>query len=579
MEKRWTIQKADPEKTRILVKELDMPEISCQLIAMRGPGNFEEAKAFFRPQLENLHDPFLMKDMDKAVKRVVAAIEKNEKILIYGDYDVDGTTAVALMVRFLKTLHATIEFYIPHRYREGYGVSKAGIEYAIQEKFDLILSLDCGIKSIELVALAASYGIDFIICDHHLPDNILPTAIAILNAKQPHCHYPFKELCGCGVGFKLVQALCKHYALPDSRWQEYLDLVAIAIAADIVPILDENRILTYYGLQQVVKKPSVGVKALLKRAEIKGEIQVSSLVFGIAPRINAAGRMDDAKKAVELFLAENEGKAEALASQLQADNTDRREVDSSITLQAIAMIEADPSLLMARSTLLYHPDWGSVSIDEQETGKAKGVVGIVASRLIEKYYRPTIILTDSGEKVAGSARSVIGFNVYEAIHACKDLLENYGGHFYAAGLTLKRENVPALKAMFEKVVRASITEDMLVPQIMVDAEIQFKDITTNFYKTLCQMEPFGPENLRPVFVAREVYETGQSKIVKDNHIKFSLMQNGITFNGIGFGLAEKFNLLQPNIPIDVAFSLDLNEWNGERKIQLKVMDIKQNEPR
>jgi single-stranded-DNA-specific exonuclease len=579
MEKRWTLQKADPEKTRILVRDLLMPEIVCQLIALRGPGNFEEAKAFFRPQLANLHDPFLMKDMDKAAKRLVAAFEKKEKILIYGDYDVDGTTAVALMVRFMKSMHANIDFYIPHRYREGYGVSKAGIEYAIQEKFDLIISLDCGIKSVELVGLASSHGIDFIICDHHLPDDTLPPAIAILNAKQPHCHYPFKELCGCGVGFKLVQALCKHYDLPDSRWQEYLDLVAIAIAADIVPIQDENRILTYYGLQKVAKNPSVGVKALLNRAEIKGEIQVTSLVFGIAPRINAAGRMDDAKKAVELFIAEDEEKAEALASQLHADNTDRREVDSSITIQAIAMIEGDTKLLSAKSTLLYHPDWGSVSNDEQEVGKAKGVVGIVASRLIEKYYRPTIILTDSGDKVAGSARSVIGFNIYEAIHACKDLLENYGGHFYAAGLTLKRENVPALKEMFEKVVQASITEEMLVPQIMVDAEIHFKDITTNFYKTLCRMEPFGPENLRPVFVARDVYETGQSKIVKENHIKFSLMQNGITFNGIGFGIAEKFSLLQPNIPIDVAFSIDLNEWNGERKIQLKVIDMKQTEPR
>ncbi len=579
MEKRWTIQRADLAKTNILKKELGIQEVLCQVIALRGPGNMEEAKAFFRPQLADLHDPFLMKDMDKAVERIVAAIEKNEKILIYGDYDVDGTTAVALMYRFLKTLHSNIEFYIPHRYREGYGVSKAGIEYAIQQKFDLILSLDCGIKSVDLVALAASHGIDFVICDHHLPDEQLPPATAILNAKQPHCPYPFKELCGCGVGFKLVQALCTYYQLPDDRWQHYLDLVAIAIAADIVPINGENRILTYFGLQKVAKAPSVGVKALLDLAQIKGQIQVSSLVFGIAPRINAAGRMDDAKKAVELFIAEEEDKAEELASQLHADNTDRREVDSSITTQAIAMIESDPALLAAYSTLLYHADWGSVSLDEQEAGKAKGVVGIVASRLIEKYYRPTIILTDSGEKVAGSARSVIGFNIYEAIHACKDLLENYGGHFYAAGLTLKRENVSALKARFEEVVKASITAEMLVPEIVIDAEIQFKDITTNFYKILCQMEPFGPDNLRPTFVARGVYETGQSKIVKESHIKFSLMQEGITFDGIGFGLADKFNLLQPNIPIDVVFSLDINEWNGEKKIQLKVVDIKQTENR
>jgi single-stranded-DNA-specific exonuclease len=574
MDKRWKILEADDASVTVLQHQLNISPAICRLLIQRGLSTYEEAKNFFRPSLDALYNPYIMKDMGKAVNRVSEAIERNEKILVYGDYDVDGTTSVAVMYSFLLTMHANLEFYIPHRYREGYGVSSQGITYAEENGFQLIISLDCGIKSIDLVAEAKKKGIDFIICDHHMPDEELPEAIAILNAKQPDCAYPFKELCGCGVGLKFVQALCLHYHLPDTAWMEYLDLVAIAIAADIVPIVDENRILTYFGLKKVNSHPSKGIKALLDLSNMQGEIHVNNLVFVIAPRVNAAGRMDDAKKAVELFIANDEDAARSLAEQLHSDNTDRREVDSSITEQALVMIETQDTLRVANSTLLYHPDWGAVSNELHEPGKAKGVVGIVASRLIEKYYRPTIILTDSGDKVAGSARSVSGFNVYEAIHQCRELLENYGGHFYAAGLTLKRENVEALRIRFEEVVSANITADMLIPEIVIDTVIRFTDITLSFYRILCQMEPFGPENMRPVFIAKQVYETGKSRIVKEQHVKFELKQGSAIMGGIGFGLASKFNLLEPNVPLDVVFTLDENEWNGEKKIQLKVIDIR-----
>lgn len=574
MEKRWKIKSVEEDRVLLLQQQLGIRIVFCKLLVQRGITSFEAAKDYFRPSLEQLHNPFLLKDMEKAIKRIDTAKAAGEKILIYGDYDVDGTTAVAVVYSFLRQHLPAIEFYIPHRYKEGYGVSQAGVDYAIQNGFSLIISLDCGIKSVGLVAYARQAGVDFIICDHHLPDEELPDAVAILNAKQPGCMYPFKELCGCGVGFKLIQALCAHWGLPDTYWQKYLDMVAIAIAADIVPIHGENRILTYFGLQQVNKSPSTGIHALLKRAGIAGEIHVSNLVFVIAPRVNAAGRMDDAKKAVELFICEDEAKANELADLLQIDNNDRKEIDLSITEQAIAMIENDPQLKYAKSTLLYHPDWGSPTDENGEAGKAKGVVGIVASRLIEKFYRPTIVLTDSGDKVAGSARSVHEFNVYEAIHACRDLLLSYGGHFYAAGLTLQKDKVALLKTKFEEVVSKNITEDMLVPEISIDAELHFSEVSLKLLDILNQMEPYGPENMRPVFISKRVYETGESKVVKDAHIKFSLMQDGVTQDGIGFGLAHKFMLLQPNVPIDVVYTLDKNVWNGNTTVQLRVIDLK-----
>jgi single-stranded-DNA-specific exonuclease len=562
MEKRWNLKPVDPQKVIALQEHLKISPVLCTMLTQRGIESYEEARRYFRPSLQDLHDPFLMKDMSKAVDRIVTALHKKEKILVYGDYDVDGTTSVACMYRFLKSLDANAEFYLPHRYKEGYGVSKAGIDYAISNGFNLIVSLDCGIKSVELVGLAKSNGIDFIICDHHLPDDTLPPATAILNAKQSDCPYPYKELCGCGVGLKLIQALCTTLDLPQERWTRYLDLVATAIAADIVSMTGENRVLTYFGLQQVNEKPSTGIKALMHLAELKEKVHVNNLVFVIAPRVNAAGRMDDARKAVELFIEEDFDKALAIAEQLHSDNTDRREADSTITEEALALLENDTLNSHRKTTVLYQGHWH------------KGVVGIVASRLIEKYYRPTIVLTNSGEKVSGSARSVIGFNVYEAIHQCRDLLDNYGGHFYAAGLTMKAENVSAFQARFEEVVATSITEDQLIPEVSIDSVIAFKDITPKFYDIVCQMEPFGPDNMRPVFIAKNVYESGNSRIVKEAHIKFQLKQGALIMDGIGFGLAEKFNLLQPNVPLDVVFTLDENEWQGNKKIQLRVIDLK-----
>jgi single-stranded-DNA-specific exonuclease len=562
MEKRWNLKPVDPQKVITLQEHLKISPVLCTMLTQRGIESYEEARRYFRPSLQDLHDPFLMKDMRKAVDRIVTALHNKEKILVYGDYDVDGTTSVACMYRFLKSLEANAEFYLPHRYKEGYGVSKAGIEYAISNGFNLIVSLDCGIKSVELVGLAKSNGIDFIICDHHLPDDTLPPATAILNAKQSDCPYPYKELCGCGVGLKLIQALCTTLDLPQERWTRYLDLVATAIAADIVSMTGENRVLTFFGLQQVNEKPSTGIKALMHLAELKEKVHVNNLVFVIAPRVNAAGRMDDARKAVELFIEEDFDKALAIAEQLHSDNTDRREADSTITEEALALLENDVQNSHRKTTVLYQGHWH------------KGVVGIVASRLIEKYYRPTIVLTNSGEKVSGSARSVIGFNVYEAIHQCRDLLDNYGGHFYAAGLTMKAENVGAFQARFEEVVATSITEDQLIPEVSIDTAIAFKDITTKFYDIVCQMEPFGPDNMRPVFIAKNVYESGNSRIVKEAHIKFQLKQGALIMDGIGFGLSEKFSLLQPNVPLDVVFTLDENEWQGNKKIQLRVIDLK-----
>ncbi|HSC53656.1 MAG TPA: single-stranded-DNA-specific exonuclease RecJ [Phnomibacter sp.] len=562
MEKRWNVLPHFEERTIALQQQLNVNAVICSILVQRGIDNFESAKKYFRPSLAELHNPFLMKDMQKAVDRVLLAFERKERIMVFGDYDVDGTTSVACMFQFLSDLHPHVEFYIPHRYKEGYGVSKAGIDTAIANNVTLIVSLDCGIKSVELVEYAKQAGIDFVICDHHMPDDIIPNAAAILNAKQKDCNYPFKELCGCGVGLKLMQAICTVLQLPEEKWKQYLDLVATAIAADIVPMVDENRILTFFGLEKVNSNPCIGIKALMQLAEMKEKMHVTNLVFTIAPRVNAAGRMDDAKKAVELFIERDFDTALDLAKQLHLDNTDRREADSTITEEALALIASEQNNGNKKTTVLYQSHWH------------KGVVGIVASRLIDKFYRPTIILTNSGEKVSGSARSVLGFNVYEAIHQCKDLLENYGGHFYAAGLTMLPENVDAFRNRFEEVVNASISEDSLTPEIAIDHCIQFTDITPSFYKIICQMEPFGPENMRPVFVAKNVFETGFSRIVKENHIKFSLKQGSTVLDGIGFGMADKFPLLQPNVPVDVVFTLDENEWQGNKRIQIRVMDVR-----
>ncbi|MBI3139548.1 MAG: single-stranded-DNA-specific exonuclease RecJ [Sphingobacteriales bacterium] len=562
MQKRWNILEADAGKVSSLQQTLKIHPVLCRILVQRGIETYEQAREYFRPRLETLHSPWLMKDMDKAVNRILRATGQQEKILVFGDYDVDGTTAVASMYRFLKKFHTRLEFYIPHRYREGYGISKAGIDFAKENGFTLIISLDCGIKSVDLVRYAAELGIDFIVCDHHLPDETVPDAVAILNPKQKDCTYPFKELCGCGVGFKLMCALAERMDLPAGAAYEYLDLLATAIAADIVPMNGENRVLAHHGLIKANKNPNYGIKALATLSGLVKELHITNLVFMIAPRVNAAGRMDDARKAVQLFIAETAPEALHYAEQLHNDNTDRKEADKSITEEALASIRSNEEWIGRKSTLVFQPHWH------------KGVVGIVASRLIEHFYRPTIVLTRSGDYAAGSARSVPGFNLYEAIHACREHLLGYGGHFAAAGMTLELEQVDAFREKFESIVSASIEPRLLIPEIIIDAEISLKDIRQPIYDILCQMEPYGPENLRPVFLARRLQNTGYSKIVKEEHIRFSVKQDNVSITGIGFGMADKFPLLLQSTPLDIVFTIDENEWKDTKSLQLRVIDFR-----
>jgi len=565
MQKRWNILEADDQFVTSLYESLKVPKVLCKIFVQRGIDTYEKAKDFFRPQLTELHSPWLMKDMDKAVDRIISAFNKNEKILVFGDYDVDGTTSVACMYQFLKKNHSNLEFYIPHRYREGYGVSKAGIDYAKENGFTLIIALDCGIKSFDLINYAKEIGIEFIVCDHHLPDEILPPAIAILNPKQIDCNYPYKELCGCGVGFKLISALAEKLNLPAESAFEYLDLLATAIAADIVPMTGENRVLAFHGLIKANKNPNYGIKALCKLSGLVKEFHITNLVFMIAPRVNAAGRMDDATKAVQMFVADTEEEALHFAEQLHSDNTDRKEADKAITEEALAIINENKEWINRCSTLVYMPHWH------------KGVVGIVASRIIEHHYKPTIVLTKSGDVAAGSARSVPGFNLYEAIHACREHLLGYGGHFAAAGMTLELEQVDAFREKFEAVVSSVITPELLIPEICIDAEIELKDIKQSFFDIISQMEPFGPENLRPIFITRNVKDNGWSKIAKEDHIRFSLVQDNTTITGIGFRMADRFHLMTNKQPIDIVYTIDENEWNGNKNIQLKMIDIRSSE--
>lgn len=567
MKKRWNILQYDVEKVNELHNELKVSKSLCKILTQRKFDTYDKTKEYFLPSLQNLHDPYLMKDMQKAVNRIDRAIATKEKILVFGDYDVDGTTSVASMFSFLCEIYdpQNVDFYIPHRYREGYGVSKAGIDFAASNNFKLIVCLDCGIKSVDLIDYANSLGIDFIICDHHLPGTIIPNASAVLNPKQVDCSYPYKDLCGCGVGFKLMTALATHYNLAEDFVFQYLDLVATAIAADIVPMTDENRILAFYGLQKINTNPLPGIKALMELGGITKIMTITNVVFVIAPRVNAAGRMDDAKKAVQLFIEKDIDKAKEFAEMLHTDNKERKEADSSITEEALQLVN-DSSILQNKKTcVLYSEHWH------------KGVVGIVASRLIEHYYKPTIVLTKSGDYIAGSARSVTGFNLYEAIYECKDLLIAYGGHFAAAGLTLSLENLEAFTNKFEEVVAASIPDHLLTPEIIVDAEINFEEITENFYSIICRMEPFGPENMRPVFIAKKCTDFGYSKILKEAHIKFVLRQKETIMNGIAFNMQEKFSLLANQKEVDIVFSIDENEWNGNKTLQLKIIDITRSE--
>lgn len=568
MQKRWNILQADPARVAALQAELkNVHPTLCEILVNRGIDNFPLAKAFFLPHLTDLHSPWLMKDMSTAVRRILDAFDREEKILIYGDYDADGTTAVACMVQFLGKIYKKerIDYYIPHRYKEGYGISMQGITMAKENGFTLVISLDCGVRSKDLIGHAKHLGIDFIVCDHHLPDDQLPPAVAILDPKQPGCAYPYKELCGCGVGFKLITALAERLGLSKEEPYQYLDLLATAIAADIVPLDGENRVLAYYGLKKINQDPASGIKAMIQLGGLVNPLRMNTLVFMIAPRINAAGRMDDAANVIQLFTTPDHEKAMAFASLLHTVNTERKTADLNITVEALALLEKDTSQAEKKSIVLYQEHWH------------KGVIGIVASRLTEKYSRPTVVLTRNGDFVSGSARSFNGFNLYEAIHACREHLVGYGGHPAAAGLTLLPDQVEAFSNKFEEIVAATIEPQSLVPELTIDAEITFADIQPAFFQALDEMEPFGPGNPQPVFIARKVFDTGYCRVVKDLHIRFSLCQGNITCQGIGYNLAGKFDLLSSRYPIDIVFTLEENvwktEWNSRKTLQLKIIDF------
>jgi len=559
---RWTL-KPKPEVLLVnnLAKVLKIDLVIASLLVQRGVTNYDEAKQFFRPSLEDLYDPFLMKDMAKAVNRIEKAILAQENILVYGDYDVDGTTSVALMSSYLEKRSPQVTTYIPDRYDEGYGVSYKSIDYASDNDISLIIALDCGIKAIEKVAYAASKGIDFIICDHHRPGDRVPNAVAVLDPKQEDCEYPYKELCGCGVGFKLIQAIEEKKGGSIDGLLPYLDLVATAIAADIVPITGENRILAYYGLQVMNQNPRMGFKALLSQVK-KDTLTITDVVFIIAPRINAAGRMKHGLHAVTLLKEKHLEVALQYAAEIENYNSDRKDVDKSITEEALSQIKKN-SEEQQYTTVVYQDNWH------------KGVIGIVASRLTETYYRPTLVFTKSGEKLAASARSVKGFDVYNALNACSDYIEQFGGHKYAAGLTLLEEQYEQFKQKFEEVVSSTIDKKLLIPEIQIDAVLELNQITPKFFRILKQFAPFGPGNMAPVFMTEGVRDTGYGRCVgvDGKHLKCKVEKKNIAIDAIGFGLGDKYDIIVSNQKYKIAYSIDENEWNGEVNLQLKLKDI------
>ncbi len=561
---RWTIKpKPDSEAIDQLAKELRVDTLVAQLLLQRGISTYEEAKHFFRPQLEDLHDPFLMKNMDVAVERIATAIANNENILVFGDYDVDGTTAVALVSSYLLSYYPNVATYIPNRYDEGYGVSYKGIDFAEDNGFSLIIALDCGVKAIEKVAYAKEKEIDFIICDHHRPGKNLPDAVAILDPKREDCSYPYDELCGCGVGFKLIQALGSRRGETIYDITQYLDLVATAIGADIVPITGENRILAYYGLKVINEQPRIGFKAIIDQIN-KATLTITDVVFIIAPRINAAGRMKHGQHAVNLLVETDLNKASKFAAEIEKFNTDRRGLDQEITQEALVQIQRNEEQ-EGFTSVVYKDTWH------------KGVIGIVASRLTETYYRPTLVFTKSGDKLAASARSVKGFDVYNALEGCSDYIEQFGGHKYAAGLTLSANQYQNFKHQFEKVVKETIDPQLLTPEISVDAVITLKDITPKLLRILNQFAPFGPGNMSPVFMAENLVDTGYAKRVGQDeaHLKLSVTQHDShKIGGIGFNLGDKLNLVTSRKPFSAVFSIDENEWQGNVSLQLKLRDIK-----
>lgn len=561
---RWTLKpKPDPERVAMLSKALQTEPIIATLLLQRGIETFEQAREFFRPELSQLHDPMLMKDMDKAVTRIEKAIEGNENILIYGDYDVDGTTSVALLSSYLKTYYPNVGTYIPDRYEEGYGISYQGIDYSEDNDISLIIALDCGIKAIDKVAYATEKGIDFIICDHHRPGDVIPRAVAVLDPKRTDCEYPYKELCGCGVGFKLVQALASRRGQTIDDLLLYLDLVVTAIGADIVPITGENRVLAFFGLKVINSNPRTGFKAILQQLK-KKKLTITDVVFIIAPRINAAGRMKHGNHAVTLLIESDPDKAMEYAMEIEAFNTERRETDQQITEEALQQIRQNGEE-DRMTTVVYKENWH------------KGVIGIVASRLTETYYRPTLVFTKSGEKLAASARSVRGFDVYNALEGCAEYIEQFGGHKYAAGLTLLEKDYEKLKAEFERVVSESIEPSMLSPEIKIDAEIRLDQITPKLYRILKQFAPFGPGNMSPVFMSVDVKDTGSGRCVGEDksHLRLVVSQgNGNPLTGIGFGLGHKEDIGCSGNPFKIAYAIDENEWNGAVSLQLKIKDIK-----
>ena len=563
---RWNLKsKPEKEKVQALQNALQVDEIIATLLVQRGIETFEQAKTFFRPTLEDLHNPFLMKDMDKAVSRIEKAIANNENILVFGDYDVDGTTAVSLVSSYLRSFYTNVATYIPDRYNEGYGISYLGIDYAEDNAVSLIIALDCGIKSIDHVNYAKAKNIDFIICDHHRPGDILPDAIAVLDPKREDCSYPYDELCGCGVGFKLIQALAENRNQTIQDLLPYLDLVATAIAADIVPITGENRVLAKFGLEVINTNPRPGIKALIQNVK-KKVLTITDVVFIVAPRINAAGRVKHGNEAVALLTEYNLEQAEQFASEIEQHNSDRKELDKQITKEALLQIEENKEQNRF-STVVYQENWH------------KGVIGIVASRLVEKYYRPTIVFTKSGDKLAASARSVKDFDVYNALEACAEHLEQFGGHMYAAGMTLKEENYENFKNAFENEVKKTIPPDLLIPEISVDLEMNFSDLDEKFMRILKQFEPFGPENMTPVFLSKNIIDSGYAKPLGNDaeHLKAFVKQNNSpNFNAIGFGLGDKIDIVKNRNPFEAVYVLEENEWNGTVSLQLQLRDVRTN---
>lgn len=569
MDKIWNLKpQGELNDIKHLSAALNVNMVIANLLAQRNIKTFNEAKAFFRPRLSDLHDPFLMKDMDKAVERLEIAINKQEKVLIYGDYDVDGTTSVALMYTFLNDYLGDIDFYIPDRYTEGYGISPRSIDYAAENGFSLVIVLDCGIKAVEKIASARQKGLDFIICDHHNPGESIPEAVAVLDPKRPDCNYPYKELSGCGVGFKLLQAYTQKNNLPTEKLHDLLDLVVVSIASDIVPITGENRVLAYFGLKKLNANPGMGLQTIINYAGLNGEmITISDIVFKIGPRLNASGRIEHGKKSVQILVSLDEVSSDALGGEIDSYNEIRKTLDRDITQDALDMIENSPELKNRNSTVIYNRDWH------------KGVVGIVASRLTEFYYRPTVVLTESNGLATGSARSVKDFDLYEAIGSCSDLLESYGGHMYAAGLTMKIEHVTEFSRRFEEIVTKSLAGQPQIQTIDVDAKIALHEITPRFFRILKQFEPFGPHNMMPVFITEDVLDSGSSRLVGKNaeHIKLDLVEpddSSAVYAGIAFNMSDKYPLIKSGMPFDICYSVDINEFRGKSNLQLYIRDIR-----